>query len=170
MSHGSVDLWKQNIIHTCMWIKTWQPHRRQRYSCALQNISSKHCTTCRSHCLSGAAPATKSAATVANEKFGPASTDRRASRGVILKGREVRGFLNDGMAGLYEVKREPCHMVEHLFKLASLIHSSPSHLLPHLLPRTSVWSHSDWQDKQFEEVVTNECTSWLGVTFSKRKL
>ena len=36
------------------------------------------------------------------------------SRGVILKGREVRGFLDSGMAGLYEVKREPCHMVEHL--------------------------------------------------------
>jgi len=127
MSHGSVDLWKQNTFHTCMWIKTWQPHRRQRYSCALQNISSKHCTTRRSHCLSGAAPATKSAATVANEKFGPASTDRRASRGVILKGREVRGFLNDGMAGLYEVKREPRHMVEHLSKLAALISSLHLH-------------------------------------------
>ena len=51
---------------------------------------------------------------MANEKFGSAPTDRRASRGVILKGREVRGFLDSGMAGLYEVKREPCHMVEHL--------------------------------------------------------
>ena len=36
------------------------------------------------------------------------------SRGVILKGREVRGFLDSGMAGLYEVKTEPCHMVEYL--------------------------------------------------------
>ena len=36
------------------------------------------------------------------------------SRGVILKSHEVRGFLESGMAGLYEVKREPCHIVEHL--------------------------------------------------------
>ena len=36
------------------------------------------------------------------------------SRGVILKSHEVRGFLESGMAGLYEVKKEPCHIVEHL--------------------------------------------------------
>ena len=36
------------------------------------------------------------------------------SRGVILKSHEVKGFLKSGMAGLYEVKREPCHIVEHL--------------------------------------------------------
>ena len=36
------------------------------------------------------------------------------SRGVILKGREIKGFLDSGMAGIYEVKREPGHMVEHL--------------------------------------------------------
>ncbi len=36
------------------------------------------------------------------------------SRGVILKSHEVKGFLESGMAGLYEVKRSPCHVVEHL--------------------------------------------------------
>ena len=36
------------------------------------------------------------------------------SRGVILKRHEVKGFLKSGMAGLYEVKREPCHIVEHM--------------------------------------------------------
>ena len=36
------------------------------------------------------------------------------SRGVILKGREIKGFLDSGMAGIYEVKREPGHMVRHL--------------------------------------------------------
>ena len=36
------------------------------------------------------------------------------SRGVILKSHEVKGFLKSGMAGLYEVKREPCHIVEHM--------------------------------------------------------
>ena len=36
------------------------------------------------------------------------------NRGVILNGREVRGFLNSGMSEIYEVKRKPFHMVEHL--------------------------------------------------------
>ena len=36
------------------------------------------------------------------------------SKGVILRGNEVKGFLETGMVGLYEVKREPCHIVEHL--------------------------------------------------------
>ena len=36
------------------------------------------------------------------------------SKGVILRGNEVKGFLESGMVGLYEVKREPCHIVEHL--------------------------------------------------------
>ena len=36
------------------------------------------------------------------------------SKGVILKSNEVKGFLESGMVGLYEVKREPCHIVEHL--------------------------------------------------------
>ena len=36
------------------------------------------------------------------------------SRGVILKGCDIQGFLDSGMAGVYEVKREPGHMVRHL--------------------------------------------------------
>ena len=36
------------------------------------------------------------------------------NRGVILTGREVRGFLDSGMAGIYEVKKKPCHAVKHL--------------------------------------------------------
>ena len=36
------------------------------------------------------------------------------NRGVILNGREVRGFLNSGMSEIYKVKRKPFHMVEHL--------------------------------------------------------
>ena len=36
------------------------------------------------------------------------------NRGVILNGREVRGFLNSGMSEIYEVKRKHFHMVEHL--------------------------------------------------------
>ena len=57
-----------------------------------------HCTTCRSRCLPW----------IQHPWY-----DER-SRGVILKGREIKGFLDSGMAGIYEVKREPGHMVEHL--------------------------------------------------------
>ena len=39
--------------------------------------------------------------------------DKR-SKGVILKDREVKGFLDSGMAGIYEVKKEPSHIMEHL--------------------------------------------------------
>ena len=36
------------------------------------------------------------------------------NRGVILNGRGVSGFLNSGLSEIYEVKRKPFHMVEHL--------------------------------------------------------
>ena len=73
-----------------------------------------HCTFGRSCCFSGAAPATQSAAKWQRKSSIQHPWYDERSRGVILKGREVRGFLDSGMAGLYEVKTEPCHMVEYL--------------------------------------------------------
>ena len=54
-----------------------QVHQKGAYTYFCQGF---HCTTGRSRCLSGAAPATQSAATVAKEKFDPASTVRRAEQ------------------------------------------------------------------------------------------
>ena len=64
--------------------------------------------------LLSAAPATQSAAKWQRKSSIQHPWYDERSRGVILKGREVRGFLDSGMAGLYEVKTEPCHMVEYL--------------------------------------------------------
>ena len=88
-----------------------QVHQKGAYTYFCQGF---HCTFGRSRCLSGAAPATQSAATWQRKSSIQHPWCDERSRGVILKGREVRGFLDSGMAGLYEVKTEPCHMVEYL--------------------------------------------------------
>ena len=36
------------------------------------------------------------------------------SSNVILKGHDIRRFLDSGQAEIYEVKEEPGHMVRHL--------------------------------------------------------